>query len=626
MADRLRGFSHVSVSGLVAFATAVIYLAIALLLPPSNIISWDVFGYYLYLPGVFIHKDIGYHDISVVQRIIEQYGSSGSLYQLSETTSGAWVNKYPMGMAIMYLPFFLIGHLIAGFTNFPADGYSLPYQYSLIYGSMLYVFAGIYFLRKVLLEFFTDTVAAVVIIAIFFATNYLNQVVSGMAMPHVYLFSLYAVIIWLTIRWHQEPGMGKTFLLGIVMGLCILSRPSEIICLLIPALWGVTSFWKVNERIKFLFRHWKHLLVIGIILICIGSLQFTYWKYTVGKFFYNSYNNPGEGFEFLSPFITQTLFSIRKGWFIYTPIMLFSVAGLFFALRSNKGVALPVTLFFVLNLYITASWSNWWYGDSFGQRALIQSYALMALPLGYFYQWALSAKPSIRNTIIGLSIFFLFLNLFQTWQLHKGIVHPSRMSRPYYFATLFNTKPSVEKQRLLLVERPQNVHEFFTNPEEYSSRLLLFEDFENPHKFADSLPVKFKEWYARSGRFSFRCDSVNIYSPVFGAPFSEITHQDHAWVRVHLWVYPVHSLQENPGSLVMAFDHKGREYKFRATNLENLDLELFKWNHIQMDYITPEVRKNNDRLRVYYWHRGNREIYIDDLMIEIFEPLPVYRP
>jgi len=626
MTLRLRCFSGFPVSGFVAFATAVIYLAIAVIHPPSNIISWDVFGYYLYLPGAFIHKDIGYHDITVVQRIIEQYASSGTLYHLSETAGGAWVNKYPMGMAIMYLPFFFIGHLIAFFTNHTADGYSLPYQYSLIYGSMLYVFAGIYFLRKVLLEFFPDIVAAVVIIAIYFATNYFNQVVTGMAMPHVYLFTLYAAIIWLTIRWHQEPGMGKTVLLGIAMGLCILSRPSEIICLLIPALWGATSLWRMNGRANFLIRHWKHLLVVGIILICIGSLQFAYWKHTVGKFLYYSYNNPGERFEFLSPFITQTLFSFRKGWFIYTPIMLFSVMGIYFAFRYNKGIALPVLLFFVLNLYITASWSNWWYGDSFGQRALIQSYAVLALPMGYFYQWAISKMPSTRLTVLGLSIIFLFLNLFQTWQLQKGIIHPSRMSRPYYFATFFDTKYSVEKQDLLLVERPQTIHEHFKNHEYYSSRLLLFEDFETPGKLTDSLFIRSKQRYARSGRFSYRFDSVNVYSPVYGASFSEITRQDHAWIRANLWVYPLHPVKENPGSLVVSFNHKSRKYKFRTANLEDLDLDLHKWNHIRLDYLTPEVRSKNDRLEVYYWHRGKHEIYIDDLMIEIFEPSFVSRP
>lgn len=622
MALRIRSYSDISLSAVVVFVTALIYLTITIIHPPSKIISWDVFGYYLYLPGIFIYKDIGYHDISVVQKVIEQYGSSGSLYQLSETATGAWVNKYPMGMALLYLPWFFIGHLLALSTSFTADGFSLPYQYSLIYGSMFYVVVGLYFLRKVLREFLPDSIVALVIIVVYFATNYFNQVVSGMAMPHIYLFTLYAVIMWLTIRWHKKPEITTTVMLAIAMGLCILSRPSEIVCLLIPALWGVASIRKVDERFEFFLNKWKHLFVIGVILLFIGSLQFFYWKYTVGKFFYNSYINPGEGFEFLSPFITQTLFSFRKGWFIYTPIMLLSVAGLYFAFRSNKGIAIPISLFFVLNLYIVSSWSNWWYGDSFGQRALIQSYAVMALPLGFFYRWAFQAKPIIMRTVIIFSIFTIFLNLFQTWQLHTGIIDSSRMSRPYYFATFFDTKPSTEKKRLLLVERSSNIHEHFENIAEYSSRLLLFEDFENPHKFADSLLVKFKDRYSRSGRFSYKCDSINIYSPVFGAPFEKLTKKDHAWIRIHLWVYPVNPVIENPGSLVVAFEHEWWEYKFRATNFEDLNLKLHRWNHIQMDYLTPEVRNKKDLLRVYYWHRGKKEIYIDDLMIEIFEPLP----
>lgn len=609
-----------SLSAWAAMLIALLYIFYTIINPPGNILSWDVFGYYLYLPAVFIHGDIGYHDISVVERIIEQYNNTGSLYQLSGTPTGAWVNKYPMGIAIMYMPFFLIGHMIAIFSSYAADGYSLPYQYAIIYGSMLYVLAGIYFLRKVSLELFPDVVAALVLIVVFFSTNYVAQVINGMAMPHIYLFALYAIIIWLTILWNRQPRIRYAIWLGIVLGLCILSRPSEIVCLIIPIFWGVSNREQLSERMNLFKKHWKHLLAIGLIMLAIGSLQFFYWNHTVGKFLYNSYTNPGEGFEFFSPFITQVLFSFRKGWLIYTPVMIFALLGFYFAFRENKGTGMPVLLFFLLNLYIVASWSCWWYGDSFGQRALIQSYAVMAIPLGYFIKYMLTRKDAYKYSFLILTGLLLALNLFQTWQLQRGIIHSSRMTRPYYFATFLSPEPDGKKQELLLVNRPGVVKEQFTSEAQYKRRLLITEDFESSGLYPDTLLNPFSDFVSRSGNYSFLCDSENNYSPVFSKSFKDLTVNDHAWLRISLWVYPVHPMKENPGSLVVAFEHKHREYKFRTLNFESLDLQLNQWNKIRFDYLTPEVRNKKDALRVYYWHRGQNEIYLDDLMIEIFEP------
>ena len=48
---------------------------------PLNIFSWDVFGYYLYLPLTFIYHDLGIRDVSIVNEIIEKYHNTGTFYQ-----------------------------------------------------------------------------------------------------------------------------------------------------------------------------------------------------------------------------------------------------------------------------------------------------------------------------------------------------------------------------------------------------------------------------------------------------------------------------------------------------------------------------------------------------------------
>lgn len=157
---------------------------------PGNILSWDVFGYYLYLPLTFIYKDLGINDYTIIDTVISKYHNTATFYQGIHLESGQWLIKYSSGMALMYLPFFLIGHLLAYFFSYPLDGFSVPYQYSILLGSLLYSFIGIIFLRKILLNYFNDALSAVVMIIIVLGTNYfLHTSIHGQgAMSHNYLF------------------------------------------------------------------------------------------------------------------------------------------------------------------------------------------------------------------------------------------------------------------------------------------------------------------------------------------------------------------------------------------------------------------------------------------------------
>ena len=125
---------------------------------PQNILSWDVFGYYLYLPMTFINDNLGLQDTNILRSILDQYHNSSTLYQAYQTETGSWVLRYPMGMAILYSPFFFMGHLLAGFTGFARDGFSQPYQTAILCAGIFYSITGYYFLevkeKFILIRFF----------------------------------------------------------------------------------------------------------------------------------------------------------------------------------------------------------------------------------------------------------------------------------------------------------------------------------------------------------------------------------------------------------------------------------------------------------------------------------------
>jgi hypothetical protein len=583
---------------------------------PGNILSWDVFGYYLYLPFTFIYNDLGLHNDAVVKAIIEQYHNTATFYQASQIDGGGYVMKYSMGLAVLYAPFFFIGHLLAPLLGYAQDGFSLPYQYAIFGGGILYSLAGLWFLAKVLRQLFSDTIASITLILIVLSTNYLLHIsmYGQNAMSHNHLFLAYALILWLTIQWHTTYKLKTILLLGLVCGLSILSRPSEIVCLLLPLFWGVTDKTSFQEKIKLLITHKKQLLLFALLITAIGFPQLIYWKIYAGKWLFNSYGaNAGEGFEFLHPYLYEVLFSFRKGWLIYTPLMLFAIIGFYFTYRINRPIFTAIFLYFVCNFYIVASWSCWWYAQSFSQRALIPSYPIMAIALGYFLTW-LSNRPKQMRFVFGyILIALLGLNLFQTVQYYKGVLHGDRMTREYYAATFGKLHATDSDRELLLIDRSFDGSESFRDTSSYVLTYSEKIDFNNAKLFASIV--------TQGDSSACKLDSLTIYSPAIERAYEIITEKDHAWVRITADVFTTEAPETNPFCVVTHMTHKGHAYKYKTFESIEMNLELNRWNKISFDYLTPEIRRPSDPLKVYMWHMGKKPVFIDNLKVDVYTPI-----
>src|SRR5690606_38307458 len=78
-----------------------------------------------------------------------------------DEAAGNYVLKYTSGMAIMEAPFFFIAHFLAPHLDYPADGFSPPYQVMIYLGGLLMTLLGLWYLRKLLLLFYSDKVTGV---------------------------------------------------------------------------------------------------------------------------------------------------------------------------------------------------------------------------------------------------------------------------------------------------------------------------------------------------------------------------------------------------------------------------------------------------------------------------------
>lgn len=432
-------------------------------------ISYDASGYYMYLPALLIYKDI--KQCAFADSIMKKYRPSSGFDQAYRHWSGNYVMKYSAGQSIMYLPFFTAAHIFAKTTGlYPADGFSRPYQLCLSLGMMLYAMIGLWVVRKNLLFYFSDKPVAWTLIVLAFGTNYLNYAAIDNAMTHNTLFFLYALLIYRTILFYRNPGTKNAMYTGILCGLCTLIRPTEILSLLIPVLWGIGSLPDLKARIKCWLEQKKGIATAAVFFVVITGLQVLYWKYVASEYIVYSYQD--QGFNWLHPHLYPGLLSYKAGWLVYTPVMILIVPGFARLLYKFRSIAPAILLFSALFIYICFAWDIWWYGGSLGQRAMVQSYPILVFPLCAFFE----ALPKINRMavvcvtpFIGLCIYY---NLWLTYQAHVGGLFSTEEMNKNYFWGIF-LKYKVDND---IIKYLDNAEVYRGTPTDYT--VLYQNDFE----------------------------------------------------------------------------------------------------------------------------------------------------
>ncbi len=385
--------------------------------PALGPFEYDVGEYYSFLPKFF-------------------YGTN------EQVAANFYNNKRTIGMAFLYLPSFLVGDIVARFSNQPLDGYSEPYQWAVRWGSIFISLIGLLFCRKNLLRYFNDQITLITLVIIFFGTNLFYYTYCTGEMPHGYLFSLYAILIHYTFKFILDSNQTSLLPIAIILSLIILIRPTDIVILLFPLIFKVNSYQDFKDRIRLVFRDRMKFIAALFLFVLPWLIQIALWKKYNDAYFFYSYGR--EKFYFNDPQIFNFLFSFRKGWFIYTPLMIFSFVGLLFVKKSLKDFFYFLISFNILNIYILSSWWDWGYGGSFGNRALVQSYAVLVFPLALFVKKLLYTYTShslsqklIKICSIAILWFFIKLNLFQIWQSKYLLIHWSGMNKAAYQYVLF---------------------------------------------------------------------------------------------------------------------------------------------------------------------------------------------
>lgn len=317
--------------------------------------------------------------------------------------TGLVVNHWGVGSAILWLPLYFLGHLLALFLSLfkiPVlhNGYSWPYEFLVGEGNIALGVCGLYLLFGLGKKYVSAKISLCGIGFLVFGTNLLFYLMYEPVTSHVpsLFFMTTILVLWEKLRksWNAKIAL----FLGLSSGLLVITRNQDMV-LVLPLL----------LFLLYKYRSQTFLLWLGFFLALIPQLLV--WQVLNGHFWQVSYLSGGEvGFFHLLPLhFLDVIFSFHHGLFLWSPLLLLALWGL----KYFKDKTLKTLLFssLVMEVILTASWSQWWQGASFGGRFFVSS-----LPLFFFGLISLlnkyknKATPLIVMTVgYNIILFILFI-------------------------------------------------------------------------------------------------------------------------------------------------------------------------------------------------------------------------
>lgn len=570
-------------------------------IPLDRVIMSDGKSYYAYLPNFFIYQD---PEFKFVEDYEQKYYANDALVfkEFRYKFDGRTVIKGFPGLAFLFLPFFLIAHFLSLIIGFPADGYSIIYQYSIGFAALFYLWAGLKYLKKLLTAFgFSVQMVTTILFIIAFGTNIIYYTLREGSMVHVYNFALVAAFLYFLQKAFVQKTLKPLILTALLYGLIVIVRPTNgLIILLAPFVSG--DFRKLKQFFQTVFSDpGKIFALIGALLIfpflttLIWYLQCDHWiVYSYGE----------EGFNFLKPHFFQILFSFNKGWFIYTPLALVAMAGFVYLFLRNRFRFFLGLIFLILFVYVASSWWAWHYTSTFGQRVFIDIYPFIAILLGFTYL-LIKKQQIIKLAGIGIVAFLVALNLLQFYQHYTFVFPPGTIDFKQY-------KDSFSR----LVPAPRV---YF--PEDKIEKCdVLSNDFEKDYGWLNYASVT--DTLAFEGKYSSQAGLANEYSIGLFEPIRKHLSTDFGWVKVSCQVYSDRKYSQV--KMIIDVESEGKSVFYRPFYLSEVN-RLNRWTYLEFALRLPPLKTEEDMLRVYFMNTRQDEFFlVDNLKVEILSLKEVF--
>lgn len=399
------------------FLILAVVFVLSLPLVTTRIYGSDEIEYFSYLHSLWFD-----HDLNFLNEYQHFYDGNPTKYaqfkrdliDKTEPATGLPLNVAPMGSGLMWAPFFAVADgvvHIARLTGSPvkADGYSAPYIWSITYASAIYGFLGLVLIYAVCRELFTRFASLLAVITVWLATPAFFYMYITPPMSHANSLFAVSLFVFIWYRTRKRRTLRGWLALGAAGGLMMLVREQDGLFAIIPA---VESAWFYVDCLR--NRDWakaRRLLVGNAVLllttVVVFSPQLLAYKVLNGHF--GPSKTVSQKLLLDAPFALPVLFSPQHGLFVWSPILIFAVAGLFFLFRRDKMLAVCLLAAFLTQVYVAGSFKTWSMAGSFGARRFVNSTVIFIIGLAALLSVANKRVP--RSALGGLAAVFIAWNL-----------------------------------------------------------------------------------------------------------------------------------------------------------------------------------------------------------------------
>lgn len=348
-------------------------------------ITGDGLGYYAYLRSPLFDGDLDfYNEFTTFNPLGHMKYDIGDPC-CKRTVTGLVPNLWPIGAAFLWSPFVLLAHLAVKAlplfgVHFPADGYSTPYVILVCTGTVFYGFLGLLItfdigrrychISETAFSTLTIWLASSMLYYMYFEPSYANALSTFTVGLFIALWNIY----------RDQDRLQGWLLMGAAGGLMILTLWQDIVFFLFP-LWTWLRF-----SYRYIYQKaWSRLgklILNGFALLTSGTLlflpQLLAWKILYGGWF----TMPRPNFmNWRSPAFRDVFLSTHNGLFPWAPVTLLGIIGLIFLYRKDRELSLCLFLSLLLAGYVNGAAADWWGGDAYGSRRLIDCTIVFALGL-----------------------------------------------------------------------------------------------------------------------------------------------------------------------------------------------------------------------------------------------------
>jgi len=337
---------------------------------------------------------------------------------------------YPFGLAVLWAPFMVLAHVWLTILNwfggdYAVDGFMNPYQRAVGLGTLLYGFAGIVLMWRIVRDFTGEWLAFWTTLAAVAGTFGLWYLVVENSMSHG--VSMFAATLFFYVwyagrprkwgtpppRWAATPSRWW-LALGLTAGVMTMVRWQNALLAIVPISAGLWGAFRRRESAGRAVGLLAASAFVGVFP------QLLFWKVVRGGWI--SLPAADHGWDPTSLHVADVLMSSNHGLFSTTPLALVAVIGLLWLFKRDLLLASALSIGFGLQVFSNSALGDWWGGPAFGARLFDGCMLVFAAGLAGALMWMRARPLAVPGLLLAA---FVGLNVFLMIDVRSGALPPA---------------------------------------------------------------------------------------------------------------------------------------------------------------------------------------------------------